>query len=307
MADIDSIIAAAMAKAGGIEVSVQAPLEAPIAPDEVSEEGAEAIIPATVPPAEEPIDEAFSSKFAKLAEREKQFRVMEKKFADQEARINSKLSDLETKEAKFKNPDTLLDMLASAGMSVEEFQRRILMGDINIDKPEVDPIQERFNVLEKELAAQKEFRAQIENQRQVEVANQFVSTYKGQLRDAAARYENLNEYFDSVDEIVDVAVKQADAYAAQYKEAPDVEDVLSQLDAYYGKAVSKFRSKYGQAPAEKQAPKPTAKEPSKTVTNAHTQAASGSVPTINPMDVAKGRVSRDDWINYNLQKIAKQG
>lgn len=305
MADIDAIIQAAIAKHSEAPASV-VEVEAPAEQNEAQAPAVEAVeSPAPEVKAEEP-KELESAKFAKLAEREKQFRQLEKKFADQETRLNAKMAELEAKESKLKNPNTLLDMLEAAGMTPEEFQRKILVGDINVDKPQLDPVQEKLKLLEKELEAQKEFRASLENQRRQEAANNFVTEYKGKLRSAAARYENLNEYFDNVDEIVDVAVKQADAYAAQYNEAPDVEDVLSQLDAYYGKHVQKFKTKYASvSTAVKQAAKAESKEPSKTMTNSHTQAASGNVPKYDPMDVAKGKISRDEWINYNLKKLSQ--
>lgn len=308
--EVDSIIQAALAKA---TQSAEPAPEAPAALENVATEVAtevappveEAAPPATAAPAPAADDEPASAKFAKIAERERQFRQTEKKIAEQQAKIEARLAELEQRESKLKNPDTLLDMIAASGMTVEEFQRKILTGEVKVDKPQVDPIQQKLNELEQELQSQKAFRAQIEEQRKAEFANQYVEDYKGKIRSAATRYEALNEYFDNVDEIVDVAIKQADAYAAQYKEAPEVEDVLSQLDAYYAKYVQRFKAKFASQPAAaKSAPKGD-KEPSKTMTNGHTQAASGSVSSINPLDVAKGKVSRDEWIEYNLKKLSK--
>jgi small-conductance mechanosensitive channel len=317
MTTTDAIIQAALAKAMTQEAppaadeSAAPPDAAVVPPVEAAPPVVDAPPPAPAAeadPAPADGEEPASVKFAKLAERERQFRQSEKKLAETQAKIEARLAELEQRETKLKNPDTLLDMIAAAGLTVEEFQRKILTGEVQVEKPQVDPIQQKLNQLEQELQQQKAFRAELEEQRKLENANKYVEDYKANLRTAATRYEALNEYFDSVDEIVDVAVKQADAYAAQYKQAPAVEDVLSQLEAYYGKYVQRFKTKFASTSATAgAAAKAEPKEPSKTMTNNHTQAASGSVATITPRDVALGKVSRDEWVDYNLKKLASKG
>lgn len=283
------------------EVAVEAAEEAVEQPEEAAEaEEAEA-------PSEEAkaIDDAISTRFAKLAEREREFRRMEQRFADQEERMNQRLQELEAREKKLSNPDTLLDTLNAMGLSVEDFQRRLLMNEINVDKPEVDPIQEKLQQLEERQQRLEEWENKMLAQERAAELKSLEDQYLGEVAEAAARYENLSEYFDgNVDEIVSAAHQQAELYAQQYGEAPEIDDLLSQLDNYYGSHLDRFRKKWAPPKQAEQVTAPASKKkPGKTLKNSDVQtAATTDAGGYTFMDVSTGRITMDQWQDYILKK-----
>jgi uncharacterized phage infection (PIP) family protein YhgE len=258
--------------------------------------------------AEEPsksqeIDDALSARFSKIAEREREFRQVEQRLADQEERIEARLAELEARENKLANPDHLLEVLEGLNMTPDEFQKRMLLGQIQLEKPEVDPVQQKLNELDERTRQVEEMRQEIILQRQQQAEKDLENQYLSQVKDAATRYENLSEYFDGdMEEIVRVAHQQAELYASEYNEAPEIEDLLSQLDTYYGGHLDRFRKKWDK-PSSEQAPAPK-KKASRTLKGSDTQtAATTSAGGWTAQDVATGKISFDQWQEQVMRRL----
>lgn len=255
----------------------------------------------------EAMDEALSARFSKIAEREREFRQVEQRLSQQEERINARLAELEAREQKLSNPDHLLDVLEGLNMTPDEFQKKMLLGQIQLDKPEVDPVQQQLQALEEKTKRFEELEQRLERQQEEARLQEIETRFVADIRNAATRYENLSEYFDGdIDEIVRVADHQAALYVQEHDEVPEVEDVLSQLDAYYGSHLDRFRKKWKpQASAQEPAPK---KKPSRTLKGSDTQTASTTTAGgWTAHDVSTGKISMDQWQEYVLQKLNQKG
>lgn len=316
----DTIAKMAQMEQGASEQPPEAEATEEAAESSEEVEAAEQETPAEEPESEDKeeksaaIDDAISARFAKIAEKEREFRQTEKRVKEQQELMEKRLQELEAKEKKLANPDNLLEVLDAMGMSVDEFQRKVLLGDVKLEKPEVDPIQQKLQELEAETKRLREWEQTMLQREQAEASKKRYNDYLGSIAEAAPRYENLGEYFDSTDEIVSVARQQAELYAAEYNEAPEIDDLLSQLDTYYGKELARLRKKLTPAQiAERkeqekaestEAPK---KKPSRTLKNSDTQtAANSSGGGWTAMDVATGKISMDQWAEYQLKKFNQQ-
>ena len=183
--------------------------------------------------------------FDKLAEKEREFRRQELEFKRRERDLSKKFKELEGKESKLKDPNNILDILDAHGLTLEQFQRKILEGNINLDKPEVDPETEAQNKLQQELSDLKEWKNQQEQERVQAEAEHYQSVYRNSIQEAVPQFENLTEWFDGeLQEVVDEAYKAAELYAEEHDEAPEIDEILSQLDSYYGKKLTTLKAKY---------------------------------------------------------------
>jgi len=274
-----SISEEALAKAAAsLSQAEEAPQSEPVFEEEVAEvveEAEDSEESVEVPPSEsepDPKEEPKSKKFQQLAEREREFRQRELQFKQQAESLSQRMKALEERETKLNNPDTVFDVLDSLGMSVEQFQRGILTGHVKVEKPEVDPLAQKLGQYEKELLELKEFREQVRKQQERAEIDQHLNAYRGEIRSAVPQFENLAEWFgDSIEDAVAEAEQAAELYAQHYKEAPEVTDILSNLDAYYGKKLERFKSKSAALKASTPAKPAVKTEGNKTLTHNHTR------------------------------------
>lgn len=295
--------------------------EAPEAPEasetEEAQEASETSEPAEAEAAETPAEEEaekpepaeepkVSQQLEKIAQREREFRKREIEFKRHAEELSQRMKDLEARENKLNNPSTLFDILDGMGMTVEQFGRHLLEGNIPVEKPKVDPVAQEQEQLKRELAELKEFREQMAAQQRQAELDQYVNAYKGEIKAAVPQFENLTEWFgDSMEEIVDEAVQAAELYAEEYEEAPEVSEILSQLDRYYGSKLEKIRSKY--KPAEEPKPKKEPKPAGKTLSHNHTR----SIAADTKGDDVFSRLGKEDtrelMQNRALELFKKHG
>ena len=233
-----------------------------------SEEGQ---VVSEAPADETPKEDDSSKKFQQLAEREREFRRQELDFKKQSEELSQRMAALEERESKINNPNHLVDILHGMGMTVEDFSTRLLTGQLQVEKPEVDPISQEQEALRKELQELQDFRKSVQQQQEQAELEQHLAAYRNEIRDTVPQYENLSEWFgDSLDEAVEEAEALAEAYAEQYDKAPEVKEILSQMDVAYGKKVERFKSKYStkETPSEK---KPAPKASGKSLSHNHTR------------------------------------
>lgn len=256
---------------------------------------------------EEPSPEQ-AKQFQQIAEREREFRKRELEFKRQSEELSRKLKEIEQRENLLNNPENLLEILDAKGMTVEQFQRNLLTGKINLEKPEVDPIAQEQAQLKKELQELKAFREQVQRQQEQAELEQHLNAYRGEIRAAVPQFENLTEWFgDSLDEIVSEAEAAAEAYAQQYDEAPEVADILSNLDAFYARKLEKIKSKYQPKAAEPSKDKPAPKPAGKTLSHNHTRSVAADTDGDDVVSkVIRGKESPRDVMERRALEIFKK-
>lgn len=250
----------------------------------------------------------IDEQFKKLAEREREFRKREIQFKKQAEELSKKIQTLEERENKLNNPDHLLDILEAKGMSLADFQTKILTGDIKLEKEQKDPVLEQQTQLQKELQELKEFREQVLRQQEQAELEQHLNAYRGEIRKAVPQFENLTEWFgDSLDDVVAEAEQAAELYAQEYEEAPEVSDILSQLDALYGKKLERVKSKYVKPAAETAPKKEQPKSSGKALSHNHTRSIAADTSQDDVVSkVLKGN-ARDVMTDRAMELFKKHG
>lgn len=302
----DAIAKATAALFGGSDESAPAEtaVEAEEAPEvEAAEEPEAEVEPVEAAAEEKPTEESDkpaeeNEAFKKLAEREREFRKKELEFKKQASKLSQRMKELEARESKLKNPDTLLDVLDSMGMTMDQFQRGLLTGELKVEKPQLDPATQKQLEIERELQALKEFREQERQRQERAELEHHLNVWRGKVKESVSQFENLADWFgDELDEVVKEAEAAGEAYAQEYNEAPDINELLSVLDAKYGKQLSRLKSRI--APKVEEKPKKEASQPkSKTLTHNHTRSVTADtskedlvakVAKSNPRDVMQER------------------
>ena len=249
-----------------------------------------------------------SKQFQQLAEREREFRKQELAFKKQSKELSQRLQEVEKRESWLNDPDTLFEILDAKGMKVEDFQRRLLEGRVRLEKDEVDPMLEKQSKLEKELQELQQFREQVRLQQEQAELEQHLNAYRNDIRKAVPQYENLTEWFgDSLDEVVSEAEQAAEAYAQEYDEAPEVAEILSNLNAFYGNKLDRVKSKYSKPAAtpseKKQEPKPTGK----TLSHNHTRSVAADTKGDDVVSKVMTRNARDVMNERAMEIFKKHG
>lgn len=279
-----------------------------------AQDDAEPVEPAEQEPQEEvePEKPKESSKqaeqFQQLAEREREFRKRELSFKKQSEELSKRISEIEKRENWLNNPENLLEILDAKGMTVEQFQRNLLTGKLDVDRPKVDPVLEKQSQLEKELQELKQFREQVRLQQEQAELEQHLNAYRSEIRNSVPQYENLTEWFgDSLDEVVSEAEQAAEAYAQEYDEAPEVAEILSNLNAFYGNKLERVKSKYSKPAAtpseKKQEPKPTGK----TLSHNHTRSVAADTKGDDVVSKVMTRNARDVMNERAMEIFKKHG
>lgn len=282
-----------------MSAEVTSPVEAPETPPTEAPKPVES---AVVEPVKK---DSIAAKFASLARREREARK-------QREEVENKAKDLETREkaaqereSRLKTVKRPLEALKELGFSYAQATEDALGG---YKEPEIDPVEQKLNErlgpyderlkkVEEAEARVKDQLAQIEQQKIQHAIREVNDQIKHTVTNGD--YELIAAHGE---EAIDIVREMMTQYYQTNKKVLTYQEACDRLEKYYVSyadklaATNKIKSKYGAvAPSKQQSVKTEVKEPSPTLTNAHSSAPKAT-PTPENM-------SDDDLLDHLAKKI----